>query len=286
MFCTWRAAVSRRLSKALYLFFNHFQARKKLNEIRVPNAEYLLCQLPRQLACGHFYWRGVKSAMYPLVPSIGRQASLLKVDVNTRATRERSMLEDFKARSRALVECAPENDWEWLALAQHHRLPTRLLDWSSSQLTALYFACEKEVKHDGTFAEYQDDTCGLYLCHSKELIPARDVCSDPLQCAQKGIVATAQVTVRMTGQSGLFSIQEDPYVPFDQQFENASEQKWITKFVIPAFVREDVFKILHRLGIRPASIYPDLDGLSNEIRQKQEFGCSTVQPVTPPPPSV
>jgi hypothetical protein len=224
--------------------------------------------------------------MYPLVPSIGRQASLLKVDVNTRATRERSMLEDFKARSRALVECSPENDWEWLALAQHHRLPTRLLDWSSSQLTALYFACEKEVKHDGTFAEYQDDTCGLYLCHSKELIPARDVCSDPLQCAQKGIVATAQVTVRMTGQSGLFSIQEDPYVPFDQQFENASEQKWITKFVIPAFVREDVFKILHRLGIRPASIYPDLDGLSNEIRQKQEFGCSTVQPVTPPPPSV
>ncbi len=192
------------------------------------------------------------------------------------------MLEDFKARSRALVDCAPANDWEWLALAQHHRLPTRLLDWSSSQLTALYFACEKEVKPDGTFAEYKDDACSLYLLHSKELIPASDVCADPLNCNQKGIVATAQVTVRMTGQSGLFSIQEDPYRPFDEQFEVPAEQKWIAKYVIPAFVREDLFKILHRLGIRPASIYPDLDGLSNEIRQKQEFGCSTIQQVQPP----
>lgn len=41
---------------------------------------------------------------------------------------EEKMLEAFKKEAYPFIELPPryESDWEWLALAQHHRLPTRL----------------------------------------------------------------------------------------------------------------------------------------------------------------
>ncbi|MFR7670543.1 MAG: FRG domain-containing protein [Collinsella sp.] len=40
------------------------------------------------------------------------------------------MLDEFKHSALSRSDVHPEDYWDWLVLAQHHGLPTRLLDWS------------------------------------------------------------------------------------------------------------------------------------------------------------
>lgn len=188
-------------------------------------------------------YRGVRSVDHLLVPKIGRYKKLHSKD---RAKEETFILQLFKEQAVPYLTFAPDDDWEWLAIAQHHGLPTRLLDWTRNPLVAAYFAVEGP--HDGDSV--------VYAYRSAKSIGTTR--GDPFKVEKVERFIPRHVTRRITAQTGLFTAHPDPATPF----ENA---KSIDRLIIDRKFRKRLKHTLFRYGIHRGSLFPDLDGLSKHI---------------------
>ncbi len=223
------------------------------------------------------FFRGESRDFYTLIPKIGRltpdpgaagklpPGEVMPADIYG----EYQALQEFKKSGRHLVEVQPATEWEWLALAQHHGLPTRLLDWSVNPLIALYFAVAEPY---GDLALRRDrlnnpDYCGgaaLYIAHTMYGLSDIDERANPFEADTCFFMAPV-IASRIKAQSGVFSLLRNPWRPLEQQL---TPREHIRKYRIPFENRGFLAQELKLLGINHAFVFADLDGLARYIQEK------------------
>ncbi|MEX2648003.1 MAG: FRG domain-containing protein [Alphaproteobacteria bacterium] len=205
-----------------------------------------------------YIFRGVGKSHYRLIPSIGRKDSRKNDNGESIGDQTYSCHDEIKAfkmfKRRSvpfLGTYVPGSAIEWLALAQHHGLPTRLLDWTESPLVALFFAVE-------TMGERKCDSSLYAVPQPKEILKQQTQKPFSIESSAVVLYRPPHLTPRIPAQTGLFTLHGDPTKSYE--VENT------IRIDIPHDA-QGVFKDrLMSLGYSRATLFPGLDGAADYIR--------------------
>lgn len=198
------------------------------------------------LCCDHTgrLYRGHADSSWDLTPAIFRFKEKSVKRCYDLSEREKRVLRLFKLESRAYLEVIPSSSWDEVAMAQHHAVPTRLLDWSLSPLVALFFA---------TLDFNADSDPCVIVCDKAPLIET-DAEPDIFEVSRPIAFIPAHSSTRIKNQQSVFTCNIDNLYPH------------LEKIVIPRSKSNEIHFQLHQLGITEKLIFPDLDGLGRSIR--------------------
>ncbi|MEO8397300.1 MAG: FRG domain-containing protein [Chloroflexota bacterium] len=243
-----------------------------------------------------YIFRGLSDKDWGLETSLTR----LGHPVNRTSDLEPVILRSFKHYSYQNASVG-DSVWNWLALAQHHGLPTRLLDWSTSPLAALHFVTTdpSEYKANGPYrtdgaiwcvdpARARDfmppevtDLIQKILFHDYAIIFNIDSLN---QLARKDTfgetltkfdsLASEPFPVffyppvldnRIGNQAGMFSMMSSA---------SALLSDWLLKYpdcffriIIPVNLKWDFRDRLDQMNLTERVMFPDLDGLSAWLKR-------------------
>ena len=230
-----------------------------------------LDRLRDKLPAGRTVFRGQRSS-WTLRPTIDRLREPVNPGENIYPLpAERQLLEEFKRRCRPYAgHMAVENDWAWLALAQHHGLATRLMDWSTSSLVALWFAVSGFEVAGLTDAEGDRGPCVWAMSVAPELW---GVSGDPFDTQSLRMFAPPVVSPRLDSQKGVFSVCgiSKTRGSLENIRRNCpGEFVHLEYFLIDRKCCSSILEELRRNGFDESSIYPGLEGIAASLANRAQ----------------
>lgn len=227
-----------------------------------------------------WWFRGVRDQAHWPIPRVRREYTLRG---------ERYLTQEFRARAGTRYARCPRYDdhADWLALMQHYRLPTRLLDWSHSAIIAAFFAVEPAMPH---MRPYRSDgaNASIWVLDATELnerqglerllypLNAGDVrhlVEDAFRPrrgryaadARRGQEVAAALAVesegRMQAQRGAFTVHASE-VPLNRM---PGCDSWLRQLVIPNRAIPELARELVYMGVGVADLFPDLEHLALDM---------------------
>lgn len=186
------------------------------------------------------------------------------------------MIKRFRQVAASRIRDQPRHEWEWVCLAQHHGVPTRLLDWSENPLIALYFAVEKDASDrgnvDGKLFSLDPET--LNEATAGRSMGVRLLGQDPelndylpgSPSTKRGGVAVVapQSFDRIVAQNGVFTVTH--YL--DSGTLQDSCPAAFEEFLIPQIAKASLRNELKSLSITPSTVYPDLEHIGFDVRDR------------------
>jgi len=200
---------------------------------------------------------------WSLTPKLGR----LKMRIGDLLKNEENMISDFKRLSKPYLLRIPSNDWEWLSIAQHHGMATRLLDWTSNPLAALWFAVSQPITHrSGIFWIFDVPDEFVLKANDYERI-------SPFTQKQTVVIQPQISTSRISSQNAWFTLHytKPNKNMLDPLENNATLKPFLKSYKIPKSAFSEIRFNLDRLGVNRMSLFPDVDGIANHSEWINSF---------------
>jgi FRG domain len=227
-------------------------------------------------------FRGSGHADWPLLTSLDRLGGIHPP--HTKRGLEEHILRNFVRYSRPYFP-TPRNEWELLVAAQHHGLPTRLLDWTYSPLIAAHFATLRPHDADrvvwrldwqrvhrhfrlAELALLTDDLNALQHDPEEEgFTPWELMRNSPERKPFAVLFEPPTLDVRIATQAAVFTVSSDTTRSFDAFLAQFDLLDALTKYIIPAAEVSLVRDQLDLAAIDERRLFPDLDGVAAQMRR-------------------
>ena len=228
------------------------------------------------------WFRGLPSRNRALLPTLYRGS-------NAQAS-ERNLMNKFKQNAHQFLSQRPQGEWEWLLLARHHGLPSRLLDWTESPAVGLFFSCGEDTQPNAS------PTGVLWCLLPVELNSLANIRATPAshfppmmlddgdmsdQDRMLAIYSSASVAgastrnprspaaamsirtnARIQAQQGVFTVHHAKKLALEK-WGNGSH---LWRYIVPKRYKSVIRQQLSWLGINERTLFPELDTVAKEAR--------------------